>query len=279
MPDHDATASALHDLAPAVRTSLTDAVADQLADAIVERELGPGARLPGERDLALQFRVSRIVVREALVRLAQRGLVEIRPGVGTFVARLAETSVTEPLRLYLRRHRVGQASLFEVRGALEPAIAAAASRAATDAQLAGMAANLERTFALVDATDRDEGAVEAFAWADLEFHQLLAASSGNPLFELLLAPLIDRLLDVRRRGARLPGTARRAAEGHRAVFEAVAGRDAALASARMVDHLHDVERWLEQDVVRQPALAQVDPTPPTPAPADDPAPTRPEEAP
>lgn len=269
MPDHDATASTLPHLAPAVRTSLTDAVADQLADAIVERELGPGARLPGERDLALQFRVSRIVVREALVRLAQRGLVEVRPGVGTFVARLAETSVTDPLRLYLRRHRVGQASLFEVRGALEPAIAAAASRSATDAQLAAMAANLERTFALVDATDRDEGAVEAFAWADLEFHQLLAAASGNPLFELLLAPLIDRLLDVRRRGARLPGTARRAAEGHRAVFEAVADRDAALAAARMTDHLHDVERW----------LAQERPTPPTPAPDATRAPTRPEEAP
>lgn len=246
MPVHDAREPTLPGLAPALRTSLTDAVVDQLADAIVERELGPGERLPGERDLALQFRVSRIVVREALVRLAQRGLVEVRPGVGTFVARMSATSVTDPLRLYLRRHRIGHASLFEVRHALEPAIAAAASRAATEAQLAAMAANLERTFALADAPDAD--AVEAFAWADLEFHQLLAAASGNALFELLLAPLIDRLLDVRRRGARLPGTARRAAEGHRAVFAAVASRDAALAAERMSTHLHDVQRWLTEAI-------------------------------
>ena len=254
MPAHDATAPTLADLAPAARTSLTDAVVDQLADAIVERELGPGARLPGERDLALRFRVSRIVVREALVRLAQRGLVEVRPGVGTFVARMPATSVTDPLRLYVRRHRIGHASLFEVRGALEPAIAAAASRAATDAQLDAMEANLERTFALAGGQDAD--AVEAFAWADLEFHQLRAAASGNALFELLLAPLIDRLLDVRRRGARLPGTARRAAEGHRAVFEAVAARDAAGAAERMTAHLHDVQRWLAHDVVAHPEEAR-----------------------
>lgn len=250
MPAHARPAPTLPELAPATRVYLTDAVVGQLAEAIVERELRPGDRLPGERDLALRFRVSRIVVREALVRLAQRGLVEVRPGVGTFVARLSEASVTDPLRLYLRRHRVAHASLFEVRHALEPAIAAAASRAATDEGLAGIADNLERTFALVDATEPpDRGgrdaAVEAFAWADLEFHQLLAAASGNALFELLLAPLID---DVRRRGAQLPGTARRAAEGHRAVFGAVAGRDPALAAARMTAHLHDVQSWPIHDV-------------------------------
>ncbi len=237
---------ALPDLAPAARTSLTEAVAGQLAEAIIERDLGPGARLPAERDMAKQLRVSRIVVREALGRLAQRGLVEIRPGVGTFVARLRGSSVTEPLRLYIRRHRISHAHLFEVRHALEPAIAAAASTNASDTHLAAMASNLERTFALVAAIDQHDDAVEAFAWTDLEFHQLLAAASGNPLYALLLAPLIDRLLEVRRVGARLPGTARRAAEGHKDVFDAVAARDPESATKRMTEHLQTVQNWLAQ---------------------------------
>lgn len=246
MPVHEATEPALPALAPAARTSLSDAVADQLAAAIVERELGPGARLPGERDMAKQLHVSRIVVREALGRLAQRGLVEVRPGVGSFVARLRGSSVIEPLRLYIRRHRISHAHLFEVRHALEPAIAVAASTNASEAHLDALASNLERTFALVAAVDHRDDAVEAFAWTDLEFHQLLAAASGNPLFALLLAPLIDGLLEVRRVGARLPGTARRAAEAHQAVFDAVAARDEDGAATRMTEHLRDVQRWLPE---------------------------------
>ena len=246
MPIHEASEPALPDLAPAARTSLTEAVAGQLAEAIIERDLGPGARLPAERDMARQLRVSRIVVREALGRLAQRGLVEVRPGVGTFVARLQSTSVTDPLRLYIRLHRISHAHLFEVRHALEPAIAAAASTNASDAHLAAMAANLERTFALVTAIDEHDDAVETFAWTDLEFHQLLAAASGNPLYELLLAPLIDRLLEVRRVGVRLPGTARRAAEGHRAVFRALTARDPESAAKRMTEHLQTVQSWLAE---------------------------------
>lgn len=236
----------LPDLAPAERMSLTDTVARSLADAIVERDLGPGERLPAERDLAVRLRVSRIVVREALGRLAQRGLVAIRPGVGTFVASPPEHAVTDTLHLYIRRHRIGYEHLFEVRHALEPAIAAAASRNADEEQLAALASNVERTAALAATIDEGatQGATEAFAWSDLEYHQLLAQASGNTLFELLLAPLIDRLLDVRRIGVRLPGTARRAAEGHRAVFHAVVARDPDAAARHMRAHLHDVQSWL-----------------------------------
>lgn len=233
-------------LAPAERSSLTETVAVQLADAIVDRELGPGSRLPAERAMAKQLQVSRIVVREALSRLAQRGLIEVRPGVGTFVSSHSQRAVTDALQLYIRRHRIGHTQLFDVRHALEPTIAAAASANATADQLAAMASNLERTSALAAAIDRSDDALEAFAWTDLEFHQLLATASGNPLFELLLAPLIDRLVDVRRVGARLPGTARHAAQGHRAIFDAVRAGDPEAAAARMSDHLHAVQSWLPE---------------------------------
>ncbi|MFU8888910.1 MAG: FadR/GntR family transcriptional regulator [Trueperaceae bacterium] len=258
----------LERLTPAIRVSLTEAVVEQLAEVIVGRERAPGERLPGERDLAKQLGVSRIVVREALVRLSQRGLVDVRPGVGSFVARMPETSVTDPLRLYLRRHRVGLAQLFELRDALEPAIAAAASRQADATLLDEMARNVELTLALAERTDldpEDAAAVEAFSWSDLAFHQLLAQASGNPLFELLLDPLIDRLLDVRRSGARLQGTARRAAEGHREVFLAVAARDPEAAAARMARHLREVRGWLTTAPASPPdPRAAADPPAPAP---------------
>ena len=242
MPLHDGPTMALPRLAPAPRSSLSDSVAEQLAQRILDHELGPGARLPSERTMAEQLQVSRIVVREALGRLAQRGLVEVRPGVGAFVARMHASAVSDPLRLFIRRNRLGQAQLFELRHALEPAIAAAASRAASPDQRRALAANVARTEALAHEL---EHALEAFAWSDLEFHRLLAAASGNPLFELLLEPLIDPLLEVRRAGARLPGAATRAAAMHRAIAQAVAEGDAERAAQRMRAHLHEVEAWLK----------------------------------
>ena len=254
MPLDDGPTPPLPRLAPAARSSLSDSVADQLAHLILDYELGPGARLPSERGMAEQLRVSRIVVREALGRLAQRGLIEVRPGVGAFVARMRASSVSDPLRLYIRRHQVAQAQLFELRHALEPAVAAAASRTANADQRRALVGNVARTEALAhelehaltaagDGTDPDD-TLEAFAWSDLEFHRLLAAASGNPLFELLLEPLIDPLLDVRRAGARLPGAATRAAAKHRAIAQAVAEADAEGAAQRMRAHLQEVEAWL-----------------------------------
>ena len=255
-PDHSArkrepsimpTTDPLPDLIPAARPTLADAVADQLAARIVEGELRPGARLPGERDLSTRLAVSRIVVREALGRLAERGLIDVRPGVGTFVAAVDDFHVTDPLRLYLRRRRVDAKHLFELRFALEPAIAAAAARAqgrgrVDEATLAALRDSVATTEALATAADAAER--ETFARTDLRFHELLARASGNPLFDLLLAPLIDPLLDVRRRGVAVPGARERATTGHRHILDAVvAGNDHA-AEAAMRAHLHDVASWL-----------------------------------
>ncbi len=246
--------------------SLPDAVSDRLAGSILDGDLTAGDRLPGERELAEQLGVSRIVVRESLGRLQARGLIEIRPGVGAFVVPMPDRSVTEPLGLYIRRHGVGHAHLFEVRRALEPQIAAAAARRrepralatlhAAQRRMAAAAADLER--ATTDPGDgaHDDEALEAFAWADLAFHVHLAQASGNPLFELLLVPLVEPLLEVRRAGARRPGAAARATAEHAAILGAVAAGDATAAAAAMVHHLDSVVALLRAHRTPPPTEAQ-----------------------
>ena len=59
---------------------LSDQVADMLMRAISEGRLAPGARLPSERALCDQFGVSRTVVREAVMILAAKGLIEVQVG-------------------------------------------------------------------------------------------------------------------------------------------------------------------------------------------------------
>ncbi len=223
-------------------------MSDRLAGRILDGDLVPGDRLPGERALADRLQVSRIVVREALGRLQARGLIEIRPGVGAFVVPMADRSVTEPLGLYIRRHGVAPDHLFDVRRALEPPMAAAAARRRPAAALAALEATLRRTRAAAaaftaDGDDPDE-ALEAFAWADLTFHQQVAHASGNPLFELLLAPLLEPMLEVRRDGARLPGTAAAATAQHAAVLDAIRAGEPDAAAAAMAAHLDAVAGWL-----------------------------------
>lgn len=241
-PHHDT----LRALSPAARTTLVEQVGEQLSAIIVERELGPGARFPSERDLAHQLKVSRLVVREALGRLAQRGLIDIRPGIGSFVALLGGASVSEPLKLYIRRRGVHHGQLFELRHALEPAIAAAAARAiaaqhADPTEVAALHRNVAHTLALAEAPETGD----AFAWSDVGFHEALARVSGNPLFELLLSPLVEPLLDIRRRGLRRPGAAQRAALDHRDIWAAIAAGHAATAAAAMTRHLTEVQGWLD----------------------------------
>lgn len=255
-------------LAPTPRLSLTEAVASQLADVILRSELGPGDRLPSERDLARRLKVSRIVVREAVGRLVERGLVKGRPGVGTFVVRMEDEAVTGPLSLYIRQHGVRRDHLFDLRSALEPAIAASAARGADERDLGLMADNLTRTEAIAQDVESSEGeartaAIEAFAWADLEFHQRLARSTGNPLYEILLNPLIDRLVAVRREGAELEGTARCAAAGHRAVLDHVSARDADGAERSMAEHLAEVASWLTRADPPESPHAAADPRRPS----------------
>lgn len=254
-PDRDAGASDLPGAAlagamrldPVSRTSLTESVAERIEEWILTSEQRAGARLPSERELARRFAVSRIVVREALGRLEARGLIDVKAGVGTFVAEPQAAAVSQSLSIYLSRSELGLEHLFDVRLALEPAMAAAAARSADEESLAAMFATVDLTDGIVRDLRKEPEALESYAWADLEFHQLLAQASDNPLFDVLLAPLIDRLLDVRRSGALLPGAAARANAGHRKVLAAVAARDPERAAAEMRAHLLYVKELLEEE--------------------------------
>src|ERR1700676_2039587 len=77
-------------------------VAMQIETRILQGELRSGDRLPTERDLAEQFRVSRTAVREAMKILAQKGLVDMRPGRGTIVIDGAREAMENSIGLLMK---------------------------------------------------------------------------------------------------------------------------------------------------------------------------------
>ncbi len=109
---------------------LSDTVAHQLEQRILEGALKAGDRLPAEREFALELGVSRPSLREAIQKLASKGLLYSRQGGGTYVADQLNESLANPWAQMLEAHPGLEGDLLEFRALLETQCAEwAASRA------------------------------------------------------------------------------------------------------------------------------------------------------
>jgi DNA-binding FadR family transcriptional regulator len=203
-------------------------IADQLRNLIAAGEFPAGERLPAERDLASQLRVSRPSVREALIALEVEGLVEIRGGSGVYVrvkpngARPAPDSEWGPLEL------------IRARALIEREVAAQAAQLATRKQIAA----IEEAFASMQ-NDASEGNVPLEG--DRAFHVAVAEATGNSV----LVELVQRFWDARdgklfrQLGDHFesPRSWQAAIEEHRAVLAAIRKHDAKAARQAMQHHM------------------------------------------
>lgn len=156
-------------------------IAEQIARLIRRGEYGPGERLPPERDLARQLKVSRSSVREALIALEVEGYVEVRVGSGVYVTRRRPPALrAEPLRA-----DSGPFELIAARRLLESECAALAARHASPAQL-------RRIRAALAAMDRDRRRAEVPLENDRRFHLEIAEASANSALALAVRTLWDQ---------------------------------------------------------------------------------------
>src|SRR5271167_1621631 len=220
-----------------VQTSrLYEQIVQQIEDSIEKGDLKPSDQLPAERELALQFGVSRTAVREAVKALREKGLVEAYPGRGTFIT--SETS--NSIRLTLDRMiKTGQADgtlhLVEVREILEPEIAALAATRADEESLVEM----REAVSIMDKAKRDP---DAFIEADLDFHLALAEAAANPLILSLIDSIVGLLREQRIKIFNVEGGPQRGQFHHKRILEAMERRDPEMARSAMRSHLEQVRQ-------------------------------------
>jgi DNA-binding FadR family transcriptional regulator len=220
-------------------------LANQFEQQILTGELAAGELLPSERELSARLNVSRSVVREALGRLASLGLVRSVHGSGTRVEPAGTRQVTVGYRRLLSRPDLRLDDLSAVRLPLETAIAAAAAAHRTAEHLG----RLEKTQKVLGNPRR---ALEAHVRADLEFHAILAEATGNPLFQVVLAPIQELLIQSRWRTLGRYG-ADLACRHHAQILDAVRAGDVAAAERAMrlhieanIQHLGELARAAEE---------------------------------
>ncbi len=226
----------------ASRTGLAEQVAGHLLHDITEGVYPEGERLPPEPVLADAAGVSRLTLREAVKSLAQRGVVRVEQGRGTFVNPSSQWLPLDPelLTSLVRREHGLAAQLTEVRGIVEVGAAGLAARRRTAADLRRMREALERAEAALGSGD-----VDAFSRADIDFHQAVLGAVGNQFVPALLVPVDGALQEIRRQTSRDPVASRRALVMHRRIFDAVRGRSAGTAEEAMRRHLDETRRCID----------------------------------
>ncbi len=222
---------------PPTRVKLSDSIVSQIEAFIVEGVLKPGDALPPERDFAQQLGVSRPSLREAILKLETRGLVQTRRGGGYCVADVTGPTLTDPLVRLLREHPPAAYDILELRCALEELAASLAAQRATEADRERITAR----FNTLAKADTGKGDGERAADADLDFHLALADASHNVVLVHVMRGLHNLLhSSVTRFRARLfamkDGSEKLLRQQHRALFEAVMAGDAE--AARQAAHLH-----------------------------------------
>lgn len=213
-----------------------DRVYEAIYAAVIDHRLAPGARLR-EEELAQAFDVSRTLVRQALHRLAQDGVVRLRPNRG---AQVPEPTREEGTHVFDARRVVECEVMRRLAGRLDAAQRSALRR-------------------IVDAEERATAAGDHRDAIRLsgEFHLALARASGNPLFVRMveeLLPTTSLLMAL----YKAPGEPMCVAHGHRALLDTLQDATAAAAAAEMRRHLNEIERSLDTPAVRAaPALRDV----------------------
>jgi GntR family transcriptional regulator, transcriptional repressor for pyruvate dehydrogenase complex len=213
---------------------LYEQIVKQIEDSIEKGELKEGDQLPAERELALQFGVSRTAVREAVKTLREKGLVEAYPGRGTFITSETSNSIRLTFdRMIKIEPREGTIHLVEVREILEPEIAAlAATRVTTE--------NLTELREAVEIMDNAKGDPDSFIEADLDFHLALAEAAANPMILSLIDSIVGVLREQRLSIFKVEGGPDRGQYHHKRILEAIENRDSAGAREAMRAHLRQV---------------------------------------
>ncbi|TLY61119.1 MAG: FadR family transcriptional regulator [Gammaproteobacteria bacterium] len=219
-------------MAPTIDTrKLYRQVADSVTTSIKSGDYRPGARLPSERDLAGAFKVSRPTIREAMIALEIRGLVEARHGSGIYVTE------HPPAQIGADDLDIGAFELTEARRLFEGEAAALAATIITEEQLAELEAILEDM--VKENERRQKGEM-----ADRRFHVAIARATRNSA----ITTVIENLWDIRYKSplcahmldrARRVGVQPRISE-HRRILAALRKHDAKAARSAMRDHLAQV---------------------------------------
>ena len=212
------------------RPRLYEQLTQQILAYVESEKLGPGDRLPAERDLAEDLGVSRATLSQALVALEVLGVIDVQHGTGAVL--VYRPSIASVIRA-LREHENRIPDIVEARETLEVKLATLAAERRTDEDLD----HIESALSIMEREIAEGGRGEH---GDELFHQAVTASAHSSVLEQLMVFIGEMVLETRLESLGQPGRPERSLQSHRRILEAIEAGDADAAATAMEDHIEMV---------------------------------------
>ncbi|MCF7886118.1 MAG: FadR family transcriptional regulator [Candidatus Marinimicrobia bacterium] len=221
------------------KSKLSQKIVRQIEGAIRKKEIGPGDKIPTEKELCEIFDVSRTAVREAIQKLDAKGLIRIKKGSGIYVNEYLAGNVIDSMELYLELNLNKDyiIHVINIREILEPEIARLSAKNRSKEDLMAIGETIQELKKCDSKDFKKEGEI------DKQFHMNIAKSCGNPLVMLMLKPVFKLMPKVRSIVYKdLDQAKPDALEYHKEIFAMIKNKDEVGAYESMSNHLQIAEK-------------------------------------
>ena len=220
---------------------VSEHIVEQIRKAIFEGTLKPGDKLPPERELIKNFKVSKATFREAMRSLEVLGFLEIRKGVsgGGFVTEVDMKKARDSFINFLHFKNLSLTNLTEVRLVLESHIAEKAALTITEDDLKGLKKLIEECEYVL----KHDIPIESRK-NEIEFHRIIGSATGNPILMFILDFVEDLLIDTKEILQPGKGFSKKVLSAHKRIYKALLERNSKKVKQEMIKHIKEVERDL-----------------------------------
>lgn len=226
----------LTNVAPLRRKKVSDMVVEAIENLIISNGLKEGDKLPSEKDLARTLAVGTRLIREALKVLEARGLVDVLPGKGTYIAGRSKEdfarSFADSLRLTLTLDKDLLLELMYMRLIIETSVVVDVAQKRSDEDLGRLSEtldSLEKAY--------KENQVDEYNHFDVQFHKQIIDIVNNRILTELYEKLNNLLILSFNKTGYMDGSMEESVRQHKSIFEAIKSRDESTARTLMIKHL------------------------------------------
>jgi GntR family transcriptional repressor for pyruvate dehydrogenase complex len=226
-------------------THRTMQVVNHIRTLIENGTLKSGDKIPPEREFAQTLGISRASLRAGIGYLAAMGVMNVRHGVGTFVADGPPEFGKASMSFMKALHGFQMWQMFEARTILEGSVAALAAERGREEHHAALAEEVAEMFGAIDNPSE-------YLIHDVLFHRVVSQAAGNPILAALMETVTSSMYDKRRKTVDRSIDMRESVLMHRELYRAIRGRDPVEARRLMEKHLRmaqtaqDMERPSER---------------------------------
>ena len=228
---------------PVKTNKKSDEVYNQLFSLISSGKLTPGDKIPSERELAAELKISRQSIREALNRAEVMGLIKVRQGEGSFIQSSVKGTLKPPLTLIIEQEAARIFEFLEIRKLVEGWCAEKAALEATSAELQGMLEILEKMKKVASKNKQWEE-------LDLDLHLSFAKATHNVIAVHIMEALKVNFGPFFKFTKSMPSSEKIDVlwQHHYEIFKAIERRDPKTAKHKVIEHLNFIEEKLKEDM-------------------------------